>query len=86
MFGTWSTGGPDSCAIFRSGWKLTDPSPRWMNTMHQRAGNLLFNDGSVQETDDRGLTRAANDLQAYPKSGPNNSCAHVLMPRSPNSE
>jgi prepilin-type processing-associated H-X9-DG protein len=39
---------------------LTGPTQTWSDRLHPRSGNLLFNDGSVEQADERGLTEAAS--------------------------
>ena len=50
------------CAFFEPAFSLPKDSTTasWDNSIHAGTGNLLFNDGSVEQTDSAGLRRSAS--------------------------
>jgi prepilin-type N-terminal cleavage/methylation domain-containing protein/prepilin-type processing-associated H-X9-DG protein len=60
---------------------LEDPTLSWLPGIHAEGGNLLFNDGSVEQVDDAGL-RAA--MRLYPRlDAPKRSVPMFQYPRFP---
>jgi hypothetical protein len=55
----------------------------WMDFMHVRSGSLLFNDGSVEQTDNDGLRSAIGRYQQLPPQNDRPSAVHFLFPRPP---
>jgi len=76
MFGSYSSGLNPVASV-----DPQSPVLRWLPGVHPDSGNLLFNDGSVEQVDDAGLRQA---FAAYPPFG---SSAHsrpaFLYPRPP---
>jgi prepilin-type N-terminal cleavage/methylation domain-containing protein/prepilin-type processing-associated H-X9-DG protein len=56
----------------------------WGTFMHVNSGNLLFNDGSVEQTNNDGLRRAIDPYFRPESSSDRQSRPHFLVPRSPN--
>jgi hypothetical protein len=56
----------------------------WMDFIHVKSGNLLFNDGSVEQTDNDGLRGAMSRYDGIRYVDPDrHSQAHFLTPRPP---
>jgi prepilin-type N-terminal cleavage/methylation domain-containing protein len=74
-----------TCGYFGYGFTLNYNAtsiPRWERFMHVDSGNLLFNDGSVEQTDDEGLARAL--LRYMPQDDSDRpSLGHFLISRPP---
>lgn len=55
----------------------------WMDFIHVKSGNLLFNDGSVEQADNDGLRGAMSRYDGISTVADRHSQAHFLTPRPP---
>ena len=68
-----------SCPYFVSSWRISNPviGVNWTTNLHMNTGNLLFNDGSVEQTDSAGL-RAGFSNGTF-----DNAWIHLIYPDPP---
>jgi type II secretory pathway pseudopilin PulG len=76
--------GSSACPYFGTGvFGLVNPAMlEWLGIMHVNSGNLLFNDGSVEQTDTDGLRKAMNGYYPLDSTG-RSSLPHFQFPRPP---
>jgi len=74
------------CSYFGSG-PIAAFGPQhngWGTFMHVNSGNVLFSDGSVEQTDNDGLRKAADLYFQLNSSSDRASRPHFVVPRPPN--